>query len=41
MCRKQGIAFHRLLTDQPLELVLFDFLRERMQRGKRIARNRG
>src|SRR5215218_1570744 len=38
-CRKLGAAYHRLTTDQPLELALFDFLRSRMQRGKLIRRN--
>lgn len=33
-CRKLGISYHRLSTDRPLELALFDFLRGRMQRGK-------
>jgi uncharacterized protein (DUF58 family) len=32
LCRKLGISYRRFGTDQPLELVLFDFLRERMQR---------
>jgi uncharacterized protein (DUF58 family) len=38
LCQRLGIAFHRLGTDRPLELVLFDFLRERMQRSRRIHR---
>jgi len=38
-CRKLGAAYHRLTTDQPLDLALFDFLRSRMQRGKLIRRN--
>ncbi len=37
-CQRLGIACHRLATDRPLELALFDFLRERMQRGRRIRR---
>ena len=32
VCQKLGIACHRLSTERPLELALFDFLRERMQR---------
>ena len=42
-CQRLGIAFHRLATDRPLELALFDFLRERMQRRdvKRFARHQG
>ena len=39
ICRKRGIDYHRLATDQPLELALFDFVRGRMQRGKRLKRN--
>ena len=38
-CAKLGIALHRLTTDQPLELALFDFLRERMNRGRLVKRN--
>ena len=37
-CRRLGAAYHRLSTDGPLELALFDFLRGRMQRGKVIRR---
>jgi uncharacterized protein (DUF58 family) len=37
-CRQLGIAFHRLLTSRPLELALFDFLRSRSRRGRRINR---
>jgi uncharacterized protein (DUF58 family) len=37
-CQGLGISFHRLATDQPLESVLFDFLRERMQRSRRVNR---
>ena len=40
-CRKLGAAYHRLTTDRPLELALFDFLRSRMQRGKVIRRAAG
>jgi hypothetical protein len=28
-----------LVTDRPLELTLFDFLRSRMQRAKKVQRN--
>jgi uncharacterized protein (DUF58 family) len=41
VCQRLGIVFHRLPTDRPLELALFDFLRERVQRdrgAKRFAR---
>jgi uncharacterized protein (DUF58 family) len=39
-CRKLGASCHRLATDQPLELALFDFLRERMQRARKVKRFR-
>jgi len=38
VCQKLGIGYSRYRTDQPLELVLFDFLRARMQRGRKIKR---
>ena len=34
ICRKLGFAFHRVVTDQPLELALFDFLKSRSSRSK-------
>ncbi|HZR18445.1 MAG TPA: DUF58 domain-containing protein [Verrucomicrobiae bacterium] len=34
-CQRLGILWQTLVTDRPLELALFDFLRERMQRRKR------
>ena len=37
-CRKLGIAFHRLTTDQPLETALRDFIRRRNRRGKMVRR---
>jgi uncharacterized protein (DUF58 family) len=37
-CQRLGIGYRCLATDRPLELALFDFLRERMQRGKIIKR---
>jgi uncharacterized protein (DUF58 family) len=37
-CQRLGISYHRLATDRPLELALFDFLRERMQRGRNVRR---
>ena len=37
-CQKLGLGYQRFGTDRPLELALFDFLRERMQRGKIIQR---
>lgn len=33
-CQHLGIACHRLASDRPLELALFDFLRQRMHRGR-------
>ena len=38
ICHKLGFGFHRLITNQPLELALHDFLRVRHRRGKRIRR---
>ncbi|MBI3875115.1 MAG: DUF58 domain-containing protein [Verrucomicrobia bacterium] len=40
VCEKLGIGYRRLATDEPLEMALFDFLRERMQRGKTVKRTR-
>jgi uncharacterized protein (DUF58 family) len=43
VCARLGIACHRMSTDRPLELALFDFLRRRMQRTRtanRFARHR-
>jgi uncharacterized protein (DUF58 family) len=37
-CESLGVRYLRLGTDRPLELALFDFLRERMQRGKSVKR---
>ncbi len=39
VCQKLGAAFQRIITDQPLEIALADFLRGR-QRGKNPARRR-
>ena len=41
VCQRLGIPFYTLSTERPLELALFDFLRERMQRRsgtKRLPR---
>jgi uncharacterized protein (DUF58 family) len=38
ICRKLGASYRRFATDQPLELALFDFLRERLQRGRVVHR---
>lgn len=37
-CRKLGIAYHQLSTAQPLELALFEFLQQRMRRGRFVRR---
>jgi uncharacterized protein (DUF58 family) len=37
-CQKLGAAFHRLVTDQPLELAMVEFLRSRSRRNKLIRR---
>jgi uncharacterized protein (DUF58 family) len=34
ICNKLGIEWHRMTTDTPLELTLFDYLRERLHRGR-------
>src|SRR5580658_5415177 len=38
ICRKLGAAFHRVVTDRPMDLALQDFLRSRARRGKMIRR---
>ena len=43
-CRKLGVSHHLLSADQPLEIGLFEFLQERMKRGRHFrpsARNSG
>lgn len=37
-CRKLGVSYHELSTGQPLELALFEFLQERMRRGRQFRR---
>lgn len=37
-CQRLGAGFRSLHTDRALELAMFDFLRERMQRAKRSSR---
>ena len=34
-----GVAVHRLTTDQPLELALYEFVRDRARRGRRGRRS--
>jgi uncharacterized protein (DUF58 family) len=38
ICEKLGLSYYRLATNRALELALFDFLKARLQRGKRIQR---
>lgn len=38
VCQGLGITCHRLATDRPLELALFEFLRRRMQRKQGVKR---
>jgi uncharacterized protein (DUF58 family) len=40
-CRRLGVGYRRVITDRPLELALFDFMRERMHRGKFVKRRAG
>ncbi len=40
IAERLGITIQRLVTDRPLELALFDFLRMREQRGKAVIRRR-
>jgi uncharacterized protein (DUF58 family) len=40
ICRRLGVTHHRVVTDRPLELALFDFLQERMRRGRQFRRAR-
>jgi hypothetical protein len=37
-CRRLGISFQRALTNRPMELGLFDFLRARSSHGKQVRR---
>ena len=37
-CRKLGIGYQRMVTDQPLETALFEFLQQRMRRGRLFRR---
>jgi uncharacterized protein (DUF58 family) len=38
VCQRLGIVYRQFGTDRPLELALFDFLRERMRRGRTMRR---
>jgi uncharacterized protein (DUF58 family) len=41
ICQKLGVGFRKLYTDSPLDQALFDYLRERMQRGKQVKQRGG
>jgi len=41
ICNKLGIGFHRYMSDHPLELALFDFMRDRTERGKKAKGGSG
>jgi len=38
ICQRLGVSYRRFGTDRALELAMFDFMRERMQRGKITSR---
>jgi uncharacterized protein (DUF58 family) len=40
-CRKLGVSFHQLRTDQALEFALFEYLQARMRRGRLFRRAQG
>jgi uncharacterized protein (DUF58 family) len=40
-CERLGAAYHRLETTHPLELALFEVLRQRMRRGRAMQRFSG
>jgi uncharacterized protein (DUF58 family) len=40
ICQRLGVSHVQLLTNQPLELALFDFLKARAERGKNVVRRR-
>ena len=39
VCQKLGVEYLTITTDQPLDRLLFDFLRERQRRSKNIQRH--
>lgn len=41
MCERLGIGHVQLVTTQPLEFALFDFLKARAARSKRVVRRKG
>ncbi len=40
ICEKLGVSYHQWSSDRPLETALFDFLKARMQRGKKASGGR-
>ncbi len=40
LCERLGIAFHVLTTDVPLDIALFEFLRDRLARGRKPVKTR-
>lgn len=38
VCRKLGFAFHRVVTNEPMDIALFNFLQSRNRRGKLVRR---
>jgi uncharacterized protein (DUF58 family) len=38
LCRRLGIDFRPLATDEPLDRALFDYLQQRQLRGKQVRR---
>lgn len=40
ICEKLGVSYHQWSSDRPLETALFDFLKARMQRGKKASAGR-
>jgi len=38
ICRKLGFAFHRVVTHEPMDISLFNFLQSRKRRGKMVRR---
>jgi uncharacterized protein (DUF58 family) len=41
LCQRLGIGYRRFATDRPMELAMFDFLRERVQSAKGAGRFSG
>ena len=39
ICQKLGIVHHRVPTDRPLELALFEFMQDRIRRGRTSTRS--